>query len=224
VGSDRPHKTVLFFFEDRRYNRRTPRVLTMNGSPGDVTVLLRRWRSGDREAESALFRLLMPDLHKIAARCFRGERPGHILQPTALVNEAFLRLAKVKKVEWADRQHFLALAARVMRRYLIDHARSQPSVRFLPMEGMPEAIIGNRTSLELAVSISTLLDELETDAPLKCAIVELKFFLGLTDTEAADVLNLKLHTLQREWHRTRVWLFERLSAESCKAAVKTTGE
>ncbi len=194
----------------------------MDGSPGDVTILLRQWRTGDRQAESQLFRLLMPDLRKIAGHCFRNERPGHILQPTALVNEAFLRLAKVKKIEWADRRHFLALAARVMRRYLIDHARSEPSVKFLAMEGLPEAIMGRRTTQELAVAIGTLLDQLETQSPQKCAIVEMKFFLGLTDSEAADALNLKLHTLQREWHRARVWLFERLSAESCKAASKTT--
>lgn len=196
----------------------------MDGDPGDVTVLLRQWRAGDREAESKLFRLLMPDLRKIAAHCFRGERPGHTLQPTALVNEAFLRLAKVKKIEWADRRHFLALAARVMRRYLIDHARSKPSVIFVPIEGLSERILGSRTPVDLAVAISALLDELETESPQRCAIVEMKFFLGLTDSEAAEALTLKLHTLQREWHRARVWLFERLSAEPCKAASNTTSE
>src|ERR1039458_1945626 len=85
--------------------------------------------SGDCDAESKLFELLMPDLRKIARNCFRGERAGHTLQPTALVNEAFLRLAKAKNVEWQDRGHFLALAARMMRRLLIDHARSQPRDR-----------------------------------------------------------------------------------------------
>ncbi|MGC2111056.1 MAG: ECF-type sigma factor [Candidatus Korobacteraceae bacterium] len=190
----------------------------MEGNPGEITKLLQRWRTGDREAESTLFALLMPDLRKIAGHCFRGERPGHILQPTALVNEAFLRLAKVKKIEWADRGHFLALAARVMRRYLIDHARSQPSVKFLPMEGLPEPIARGRTPIELAIAIDGLLDQLESESHQRCAIVELKFFLGLTDSEAADALNLKLHTLQREWHRARVWLFERLSTESWKAA------
>jgi RNA polymerase sigma factor (TIGR02999 family) len=194
----------------------------MVGEAGDVTILLREWRTGDRKAESTLFRLLMPDLRKIAGHCFRGERPDHTLQPTALVNEAFLGLSRLKKIEWADRRHFLALAARVMRRYLIDHARSERSVKFLPMEDLPEAALGSRTPLELAVAVGTLLEQLETESPQRCAVVELKYFLGLTDCEAADTLGLKLHTLQREWHRARVWLFKRLSAESCKAATKTS--
>src|ERR1035437_2217106 len=155
----------------------------------------------------------MPDLRKIAGHCFRRERPGHTLQPTALVNEAFLRLANAKNIDWQDRGHFLALSARVMRRYLIDHARSRPSVKFLPMEGLPERVLGSHTPLELAIAIDRLLDALETESHQRCAVVELKFFLGLTDSEAADALSLKLHTLQREWHRARVWLFERLRAE-----------
>src|SRR5438552_501703 len=106
--------------------------------PGEVTILLQQWRAGDQTAESRLFELLMPELRKIAGHCFRRERQGHILQPTALVNEAFFRLAAAKKIDWHDRGHFLALAARIMRRSLIDHARGRPNVSFLPMEGLPE--------------------------------------------------------------------------------------
>src|SRR5215471_8861328 len=102
----------------------------MATGPGEITLLLREWRAGDREAESKLFELLLPDLRKIAVRCFRGERPGHTLQPTALINEAFLRLACAKNIDWRDRGHFLALSATIMRRYLIDHARSRPRVAF----------------------------------------------------------------------------------------------
>lgn len=181
--------------------------------PGDITYLLQQWRLGDQEAESRLFQLLMPDLRKIAACCFRGERPGHTLQPTALVNEAFLRLAAAKHIEWRDRGHFLAIAARVMRRYLIDYARSRPSVQFVPMEGLPERVLGKHSRWELGLAVNALLDELEKESHQRCAVVELKYFLGLTDGEAANALNLKLHTLQREWHRARVWLFERLTKE-----------
>jgi RNA polymerase sigma-70 factor (ECF subfamily) len=195
----------------------------MEGSPGEITILLKQWRSGDCDAESKLFELLMPDLRKIARNCFRGERAGHTLQPTALVNEAFLRLAKAKNVDWQDRGHFLALAARMMRRLLIDHARSQPSVLFLPMEGLPERILGSRTTLEVNIAIDALLDELALESRQRRAIIELKFYLGLTDEEAAEVLNLKLHTLQREWKRARVWLFQRLSAEPWKKASNATG-
>jgi RNA polymerase sigma-70 factor (ECF subfamily) len=185
----------------------------MAPDPGEITQLLRQWRAGDRQAEDGLFELLLPDLRKIAGRCFRGERLGHTLQPTALVNEAFLRLAKIKNIEWRDRGHFLAVSARIMRRYLLDHARARPSISFLPMQGLPERVLGSHTPLELAITVDTLLDELEAESHQKRAVVELKFFLGLTDTEAADALNLTLHTLQREWYRSRRWLFERLSTQ-----------
>jgi DNA-directed RNA polymerase specialized sigma24 family protein len=98
-----------------------------------------------------------------------------------------------------------------MRRYLIDHARPM-RVNFLPLEGLPERVLGAHTPLELAIAIDTLLDELEKESQQRREIVELKFFLGLTDPEAADALHLTLHTLQREWYRARLWLFERLSA------------
>lgn len=185
----------------------------MAPDPGEITELLRQWGAGDRRAQDRLFELLLPDLRKIAGRCFRGERLGQTLQPTALVNEAFLRLAKIKNIEWQERGHFLAVSARIMRRYLIDHARARPSINFLPLEGLPEGVLGHHTPLELAIAVDVLLDELETESHQKRAVVELKFFLGLTDPEAADALNLSLHTLQREWHRARCWLFERLSAQ-----------
>jgi RNA polymerase sigma factor (TIGR02999 family) len=179
---------------------------------GEITQLLRQWGAGDRQVEGRLFELLLPDLRKIAVRCFRGERPGHTLQPTALVNEAFLRLAKARNIEWQDRGHFLAISARVMRRYLIDHARARPSIQFLPMEGLPERVLGKHTPLELAITVDELLDELDTESHQRRAVVELKFFLGMTDTEAAEALGLTLHTFQREWFRARRWMFERLTA------------
>lgn len=194
----------------------------MAGDPGEVTQLLQQWRTGDRQAESRLFELLMPDLRKIAGRCFRGERPGHTLQVTVLVNEAFVRLARAKNIDWRDRGHFFALAARIMRRYLIDYARSRPSVQFLPMEGFPERILGVHTPLDLAITIDVLLNALEKESPQRRAVVELKFFLGMTDEEAADALSLSLHTLQREWYRARRWLFQRLDAESWKAEPNKT--
>jgi RNA polymerase sigma-70 factor, ECF subfamily len=185
---------------------------------GEITLLLQQWRAGDREAESRLFELLTPDLRQIAGRCFRRERSGHTLQPTALVNEAFLGLATAKNIDWHDRGHFMAVAARIMRRHLIDHARARPGVEFLPMEGPPERVLGRHTHMELAVAVDALLDDLGAESQQRRSVVELKFFLGLTDVEAADALNLTLHTLQREWHRARKWLFERLSKEPWKTA------
>jgi len=109
-----------------------------------------------------------------------------------------------------------------MRRYLIDYARSRPSVAFLPMEGLPERILGKHTPLELTLAVDALLDELGKESHQRRAVVELKFFLGLTDEEAADALHLSLHTLQREWYRARRWLFERLSAEPWRKTLPTT--
>ena len=185
---------------------------------GQITLLLHRWREGDKEAESQLFQLLLPELRKIAGCCFRKERPDHTLQPTALINEAFLRLATVKKIDWQDRGHFLKLAARMMRRLLIDYARSRPSVRFVAMDGVPELIQHNRTPLEVQIALNSLLDELEVESPQQRAIVVLKNVLGLTDEEVAEALGLKLRTVQREWHEARIWLFKRMSAGGWKAA------
>lgn len=197
----------------------------MTANRGEVTLLLHQWKSGDKGAESKLFELLMPDLRRIAGHCFRKEQPGHTLQPTALVNEAFLKLAAAKNVDWRDRGHFLALSARVMRRYLIDHWRAQPSVNFIPMESLPERVIAKYAEpVELATALDSLLEELESVSREWRTAVELKFFLGLTDADAADALNLPLRTLQRDWHRARKWLFERLTAEPWKAtANKTNG-
>jgi DNA-directed RNA polymerase specialized sigma24 family protein len=117
-------------------------------------------------------------------------------------------------IDWQDRGHFFALAATIMRRYLIDHARARPSVQFLPMDGFPERILGVQAPLELAITVDSLLHELDKESPQRRAVVELKFFLGMTDEEAADALNLKLHTLQREWHRARLWLYQRMSMDN----------
>ena len=103
-----------------------------------------------------------------------------------------------------------------MRRFLIDHARARPSVQFLPMDGFPERVLGQRTPLDLAITIDTLLNELDMVSPRQRAVVELKFFLGMTDEEAADAMNLTLHTLQREWYRARRWLFQRMGSDDGK--------
>ena len=195
----------------------TLRGPAMAREASEITQLLHRWSTGDHDAEARLFELVLPELRVLAARYLRRERSGHTLQPTALVNEAFLRLAAAKDIDWHDRGHFLALAARVMRRHLIDHARSRPDVHFLALDGLPEYVLSNHTKLELVVAVDELLDELGKEYPQRRSVVELKFFLGLTDVEAAEALNLNLHTFQREWYRARRWLFERLSTKKWNA-------
>ncbi len=185
----------------------------MAPDPGEITQLLQQWRTGDLHVEGRLFELLTPEMHQIAERCFRRERRGNSLQPTVLVNEAFLRLAKSKDLDWQDRGHFLAISARVMRRYLIDHARTRPDILFLPMEGLPERFFGTHTPSQLVIEVDELLNDLERESPSRRALVELKFFLGSTDQETADALGITLHTMQREWYRARRWLFERLTGK-----------
>ena len=143
----------------------------MEAGPGEITVLLQRWRLGDRDAESRLFELLIPDLRKIAGYCLRGERRGHSMQSTMLVNEAFLRLVNANQIEWQDRAHFLAVAARIMRHYLIDHARHKGSVVFIPMEGLPEPIGRKRSPSDTVIAIDLLLDELKEEAPELCEAI-----------------------------------------------------
>lgn len=198
--------------------------MSLHPNPGEVTLLLRDWQSGDHSAESRLFELLLPDLRKIANAHFRRERQGHTLQPTALVNEAFLRLASAKNVNWQDRGHFLAVAARIMRRYLIDLARARPGVAIVPLADFPENARNGRSQLEWAIAIDLLLDEMGRTSPQQRTVVELKFYLGFTDSEAAETLNLPLRSLQREWFLARRWLFERLNADQCKPATNATSE
>ena len=194
----------------------------MDESPNQITDLLHQWSAGSNSAESELFQLLLPDLRRLAGHYFRRERPGHTLQPTALVNEAFLRLAAAKNIEFRDRGHFLAIAARIMRRYLIDHSRARPDAEVVPLGGLPEHVRGGRSPVEMAITIDALLDELAGEYPTQRSVVELKFYLGMTDDEAAEALSLSLRTLQREWYLARRWLFERLSAEACKTDRITT--
>lgn len=179
-------------------------------SPADVTALLQAWGTGDRSVEDRLFALLLPDLRRIARNLMRRERPNHSLQTTALLNETYVRLVHDRAREWQSRRHFLAFAARAMRNLLIDHARGHRGGRALPLDEF-EALLPSRPEhLELAISIDTLLRELETSHPQWCTIVEMKFFAGFTDQEAAEALALPLRTLQRQFGDARRWLFERM--------------
>jgi RNA polymerase sigma factor (TIGR02999 family) len=191
-------------------------------TPVDITVLLQRWRTGDRTAESRLFELLMPDLRKIAERCLRRERRDHTLQRTELVNEAFMKLAKAKNIDWRDRGHFFAIVTIKMRRFLIEYARRRPKAQLLSIEGLPEAVTSGHTRLEVVVMVDGLLDELEKESPQTCSVVVLIAYLGLSQKEAAENLGLPLRTLEREWHEGKKWLFERLSKNPWKEAQSTT--
>jgi RNA polymerase sigma factor (TIGR02999 family) len=185
----------------------------MDPQAGEVTQLLKKWRTGDRDAETKLFKLVMPDLRRLARYYISRERHDQILQPSALVNEAYLRLVRARDQDWQSRQHFFAMAARAMRRYLIDQARARPNVEFVVFDDLSEMVPIANSRLEVALAVDTLLEDLEKVHPDWCSIVELKFFLGLTDEEAADALGLALRTFQRRFGDARRWLFERLQGQ-----------
>jgi RNA polymerase sigma factor (TIGR02999 family) len=184
----------------------------MGAAPGDITRLLAELRDGDREAESRLAHLVYKELHRLAKRRMFGERPDHTLQPTALVNEAFLRLTRAEGMEWTDRNHFFSVAATLMRRILIDHARQ---VRALKRGSggkisLDEAMaITDENSEELLALDEALTRLAELDAR-QSRIVELRFFAGLSEDEIAELLEISPRTVKRDWRTARAWLHSRI--------------
>ena len=179
-------------------------------SSQEVTQLLQAWRTGDSGVEERLFGLLLPDLRRVAQHLMRRERPDHSLETTGLLNEAYCRLVNARERDWQNRQHFLAVAARAMRRLLIDYARGRGDGQRIPLEALEALLPRQDGQLQLAVSVDALLDELEASHPDWCSIVEMKFFMGLTDEETAEALGLSLRTVQRKFGDARRWLFQRL--------------
>jgi RNA polymerase sigma-70 factor, ECF subfamily len=175
---------------------------------GNITQLLQKWREGDSGAERELFALVLPNLRRLAHYLMQRERKGHTLQATELVDQAYLRLVTAKDRDWRNRQHFFAIAGRVMRRYLIDYARQRPGVEFVPLEGMKDLLPAANVKLDLAITVDRLLDQLASTKPEWCRLVEVKYFLGLSDEEAAESLGMKMRTMQRMWRDARQWLFE----------------
>jgi RNA polymerase sigma factor (TIGR02999 family) len=174
---------------------------------GDITQLLHRWRDGSREAENQLFTLVVPDLRRLARYLMKGERKGHSLQATELVDQIYFRLVAAKDRDWQNRGHFYAIAGRAMRRHLIDHARGRPNAEFVALDGIVDFLPAGSAKVDLAITVDRLLDQLAETKPEWCRLVEVKYFLGLTDDEAADALGIKLRTMQRMWLDARQWLF-----------------
>ena len=183
--------------------------------PGEVTQLLRAWSAGDRSVEERLFSLVLPELRVLARYLMRRERRNHTLQPSALLNEAYVRLLAARDRDWENRRHFFAVAARVMRRLLIDHARAQRRLVALRIGGSEE-LQEHDSQLERAIGVDLLLDELERSHPDWCSIVELRYFMGLTDIETAEAMGLPVRTVQRRFSDARRWLYLRLSSEPCE--------
>jgi RNA polymerase sigma-70 factor (ECF subfamily) len=182
-------------------------------SAPEVTALLLAWREGDPRAFDRLVPIVVDELRLMARRQLRHERPNHTLQPTALVNEVFLRLVDVRQVRWQDRSHFLAMSARLMRRVLVDAARA----RGYQKRGGGAA----QTSLDFRrlaafqkppeiVALDTALKALAAKDPRKSQVVELRFFGGLTVEETAEALGVSVATVVRDWKLARAWLLREL--------------
>jgi len=152
-------------------------------------------------------------LYKLAQHYMRGEKPGHTLQPTALLNETYIKLTGAREADWRDRSHFYALAARAMRRFLIDYARSKGTRVNVPLDDIMPFTAASEKNLELAIEVDILLDELAKENAECSSMVELKYFLGLNDAEAAEALDLPIRTAQRRWLEGRKWLFARLESQ-----------
>lgn len=182
----------------------------------DVTQLLRDWSAGSADARDELVGLVYAPLRDIAQRHLRSERDGHTLQPTALVNELYLRLVDQRQVDWNDRTHFFAVAAQVMRRILVDHARRRKSDK--RGGGITPLTIGAALDVAAAenfdvVALDTALENLAAIFPQQARIVELRFYGGLTIDETAETLGISAATVSREWTMARAWLKRALHAE-----------
>lgn len=185
---------------------------------GEITQLLSAWRSGSREAENKLFDQVLPDLRRLAHYLMSRERKGHSLQTTELINQIYFRMVAAKDRDWQNRQHFFAIAARAMRRHLIDHARGRPNVKVEPLEKLEPVLPVPGIDLNLAITIDRLLNDMAEEKPEWVRLVEAKYFLGLTDDEAAEILGVKVRTMQRMWKDARQWLFERMDSGAAGTA------
>jgi RNA polymerase sigma factor (TIGR02999 family) len=189
----------------------------MSDSGKDVTGLLRRWSEGDQQALESLLPLVYGELRSLAVSCFRSERSDHTLQPTALVHEAYLRLIGQEHVAWQNRAHFFGIAAQMMRRILVDHARRKKAAKRDAVTFRIELSAPGEGPADLdpeILSLDEALKGLEALDPRQARIVELRFFGGLTVEETAEVAGIGTATVKREWRTARAWLRRELDAGS----------
>jgi RNA polymerase sigma factor (TIGR02999 family) len=181
----------------------------MPAAPEEITTLLRRCQEGDDVAQAALVEAVYDELKVIAGRHMRRESSGHTLQTTALVNEAFLKLLHVKSATWQDRAHFFAVASRLMRRILVDHARKHlAGKRGGGMDMLPlnEAMVFSPDRAAPLLQLDEALTRLAESEPRTARVIELRFFGGLSVEETAEVLKISPRTVKREWGFGRAWL------------------
>jgi RNA polymerase sigma factor (TIGR02999 family) len=192
-------------------------LMDTTASPqGEVTRLLLAWRQGDREALESLIPLIYSDLHRMARRHLGRERPGHSLQPTAVVNEVYLKLVGGQGGDWQNRAHFFAAAARSMRRILVDHARARMAKK---RGGQGTAYLLDTTVMVEPRSVDVIavddaLEKLTALDPEQAHVVELRFFAGLTEEETAEALEISSRTVHRKWLSAKAYLHRELTGTS----------
>lgn len=180
----------------------------------EITQLLAKWSDGNQAALDELYPLVYEELHRLARRYMSRERKGHTLQTTALINEAYVRLVDQRNVQWANRSHFFAISAQIMRRILIDHARRHA---YAKRGGGARQVSLDETAAIIQDNLSEFLrlDEALTSLaqldPRRSQVVELRYFGGLNNEEIADVLKISENTVIRDWNMARAWLYRQLS-------------
>jgi RNA polymerase sigma factor (TIGR02999 family) len=189
----------------------------MRASEADVTGLLIEWSKGSEDAFGELISVVHRELHRLAREHMRRERPGHTLQPTALVNEAYIRLVDQKRAKWENRAQFFGVAAKMMRRILVDQARKRKAARRgggAPPLPFDESIASSRGPAVNLPALDEALQQLEAIDPRQSRVVELKYFGGLSIEEIARVLDISPATVVREWATAKAWLGRELGKES----------
>jgi RNA polymerase sigma factor (TIGR02999 family) len=192
----------------------------------DLTLLLNRMGQGDREAADRAAELVYGELHRIASRQMRPERPGHLLQATALINEAYVRLAGSGPLEFRNRGHFFSIASRQMRRILVDHARAENAAirgggaTRVDLEAVRIAAEGHSRDVCL---LDEALEELARVDPRAAHVVELRYFGGYTDKEVVEVVGASLATVRRDWEFARAWLLDFMNGRIERSSLHVTG-
>jgi RNA polymerase sigma factor (TIGR02999 family) len=186
----------------------------MESDPGDVTRLLQEVSCGREGAEERLITLVYKELRRLAASYLRKEAPDHSLQPTALVHEAYLRLTRMRNVDWQNHSHFFAVAAKLMRNILVDHARAQLAGK----RGMDYKVAGLETAFLAApdrapelIALDDALHQLAKIDERQCRVVEMIYFTGLNEEQAGQALGVSSRTVKRDWRAAKAWLFRELS-------------
>src|ERR1700749_233529 len=198
----------------------------MRAADGEVTLLLKAMKNGDESASEQLLPLVYNELHKLARAYMRRERPDHTLQPTALINEAYLRLAR-DHVDWQSRQHFIGVAANVMRRLLVDHARAHnAAMRAGGMQRVEfeEGFILSEERSKEVLALHDALTNLETQDPRQAKVVELRYFGGFSVEEIGELLDMSPRSVKRHWALARIRLLKEMKKDGDPGLIEETEE